>query len=214
MKLDLAYEMRHDLPVVMDQINKTDKSYLQLRPAVFADRRKVYHWLVASDATRSIMGPPDYPDYPVPGWEKFCADYPEHFFLPDGDGYGRMFIICMGGREIGYIGYYGLNGWRGLAEVEICIAASADCGRGWGSSAICWLGDTLLEQPAVDGFFARPSGRNRRAIAAFQKAGFVHYDSKVHKLPGWVFTVGLCYPDAVTLLQNRESSTMSDCDRF
>lgn len=210
MKLDLTHETRHNLPVIMDQMNKTDRNSLQLRPAVFADRRKVYHWLVASDATRSIMGPPYFPDYTVPGWEKFCTDYSEHFFLPDGDGYGRMFIICMDGREIGYIGYYGLNGWRGLAEVEICIAASADCGRGWGSSTVRRLADELLEHSTVESVVARPSRRNRRAIAAFRKAGFVQYDSMVHELPPWIFSVGLNYRDGVILLRSRDSFKIDD----
>lgn len=123
--------MRYDLPIAPSQLTpmSTIKApSLLLRSAVFEDRRKVYTWLVASDATSSIMGPPRFPDYPVPEWEKFCADYPEHFFLPEGDGYGRMFILCAEGREIGYISYCGLNNWQGLAELEICIAASADWG--------------------------------------------------------------------------------------
>lgn len=171
-----------------------------LRPAASTDRRQVYNWLVASDATASIMGPPRFPDYPVPEWEKFCADYSEHFFLPDGDGYGRVFILGVGGREIGYISYYGLNNWHGLAELEICIGASADCGRGWGSLAIRQLADELFTRPAVHGLIVRPSRRNRRAIAACRKAGFVHYDSRLHELPAWVFSVGLNYRDAVVLL--------------
>lgn len=194
----------------MDRFNKIGGDIPQLRPAVLADRRKVYNWLVDSNATPSIMGPPRFPDYPVPGWEKFCADYSEHFFLPDGDGYGRVFILCAEGREIGYIGYFGLNKWRGLAELEICIAASADCGRGWGSSAIRRLADELLGHSTVGSVVARPPIRNRRAIAAFRKAGFARYDSMVHELPSWIFSVGLYYRDGVILLRGRDSAGKND----
>lgn len=197
----------------MDSLNKIDITGdppLLLRPAVSADRRKVFGWLVESEATRAIMGPPHFPEYPVPGWEKFCADYSEHFFLSDGDGYGRVFILCVDGREIGYIGYFGLNNWRGLAELEICIAASMDCGQGWGSRAICQLADQLLAHTTVENVIARPSRRSRRAIAAFRKAGFVDYDSTLHRLPIWLFSVGLNYCDAVIMLRDRTSLKTND----
>lgn len=193
----------------MERLDKTDRDSLLLRPAVLVERHKVYNWLVASEATRSIMGPPYFPEYPLPGWEKFCADYSEHFFLPEGDGYGRVFILCAGEREIGYIGYFGLNNWRGLAELEICIASSVDCGQGRGPRAIRELADKLLEYPTVDGVVARPSRRNRRAVTAFRKAGFIHYDSAVHQLPAWIFSVGLYYRDGVVLLRSRDSFVKS-----
>lgn len=210
MKLDLAFEIQHDSSMTMEWLDKTDRDSLLLRPAVLVERRKVYNWLVASEATRSIMGPPYFPEYPVPGWEKFCTDYSEHFFLPEGDGYGRVFILCARGREIGYIGYFGLNNWRGLAELEICIASSSDCGQGLGPRAIRELADKLLEYSTVEGVVARPSRRNRRAVTAFRKAGFIHYDSLVHELPTWIFSVGLYYRDGEILLRSRDSFVKSD----
>ena len=53
---------------------------VSLRPAVASDRRQVYEWLARSDVTPSMMGPPDYPDHPIPSWEEFCADYLPHYF--------------------------------------------------------------------------------------------------------------------------------------
>ncbi|HEX7026461.1 MAG TPA: GNAT family N-acetyltransferase, partial [Gammaproteobacteria bacterium] len=112
--------------------------------------------------------------------------------------------------EIGYIGYFGLNNWRGLAELEICIASSMDWGRGWGTRAIRRLADQLLVHATVENVIARPSPRSRRAIAAFRKAGFVDYDRTLHRLPTWIFTVGLNYRDAVVLLRKRDSSKTHD----
>lgn len=208
MELDFSSQKRHDLLATMNSVDNSDKTDLTLllRPAVSTDRRKVFGWLVASEATSSIMGPPHFPEYPLPGWEKFCADYSEHFFLPDGDGYGRLFILSAAGREIGYVAYFGLNNWRGVAELEICIALSADCGRGYGSAAIRQLADKLLAHSTVESLVARPPRRNARAIAAFRKAGFVHYDPVLHQLPAWVFSVGLYYRDAAMLLRTRDSA--------
>jgi diamine N-acetyltransferase len=172
-----------------------------LRHAVFSDRRRIYDWLIASEASPWIMGPPAFPDYPASTWEKFCADYSEHFFLPEGDGYGRMFMISAEGREIGFISYYGLNNWNGFAELDICVAASSDYPHEPGSYAIRLLSDELFAHPTVEGIIVRPSRRNARAIAACRKAGFVHYDSRLHRLPGWAFSVGLDYSDPIILLR-------------
>lgn len=212
MKLDVSRKKRRGMPVTMDVLNKIDKprDLPLLRPAVPGDRRRVYSWLVDSDATRAIMGPPHFPEYPVPGWEKFCADYSEHFFLPEGDGYGRIFILCMEGRELGYIGYFGLNNWRGVAELEICIASSADWGQGWGSGAIGQLSKKLLAHSTVESVVSRPSRRSRRVIAAFRKAGFDLYDARSHRLPTWIFSVGLNYRDVVIMLKTGTPSSMND----
>lgn len=60
-----------------------------------------------------MMGPPLFPDHPIPTWQEFCADYADRFFRPEGDGFGRLFVIGEGQREIGCISYDGLNNWRG-----------------------------------------------------------------------------------------------------
>ena len=87
-----------------------------LRPASLDDRRRIYEWLVDSDATPMMMGPPQFPDHSIPTWEQFCADYADQFFLPNGDGSGRLFVIRANQREIGCISYDGLDNWHGIAE--------------------------------------------------------------------------------------------------
>jgi hypothetical protein len=37
-----------------------------LREAEETDRRQVYEWLALSDLTPSMMGPPAFPDHPIP----------------------------------------------------------------------------------------------------------------------------------------------------
>jgi diamine N-acetyltransferase len=150
-----------------------------------------------------MMGPPQFPDHPIPTWEEFCTDYSDRFFCPEGDGFGRIFVIGAGQREVGCISYDGLDKWHGLAELDIWIGSSANWGHGWGSMAIRDLSERLLRQPEVEYLIMRPSRRNARAIAAYRKAGFVFYDPALHQLPESVLTTGLDYADAVVLVLQR-----------
>lgn len=172
-----------------------------LRPAALTEQRTVYRWLADSDATPMMMGPPLFPDHPTQTWKEFCADYSDLFFLPEGDGFGRLFVISAEQREIGCISYDGLDNWRGIAELDIWIGFSADWGRGWGSQAIRELSNQLLRHPEVEYLIMRPSRRNARAIAAYRKAGFAFYDPALHQLPESVLTTGLDYADAVILVR-------------
>lgn len=128
------------------------------------------------------------------------------FFCPEGDGFGRLFVICTEQRDIGCISYDGLDNWRGVAELDIWIGSSADWGHGWGSLAIRELSSRLLRHPAVEHLIMRPSRRNARAIAAYRKAGFVFYDPALHQLPESVLSTGLDYADAVVLVQKRAAN--------
>jgi diamine N-acetyltransferase len=181
----------------------------ELRPAVLADRRQAFTWLTASDATASMMGKPAFPDHPIPTWEEFCEDYGESFFRSEGDGRGRLFVIRADGREVGCISYAGLDGWRGVAELDAWIASADDHGRGIGSAAVRELGRMLLAVPTVTALVVRPSARNARAVAAYRKAGFVDHDAALHALPGRFVGEGLDYADALVLVLVRTPSLRS-----
>ncbi len=56
-----------------------------------------------------MMGPPRFPDHPIPSWQEFCEDYSDRFFRPEGDGFGRLFVIGADQREVGCISYDGLD---------------------------------------------------------------------------------------------------------
>lgn len=184
-------------------MRQPERPAVSLRPASLHDRRRAYEWLAASDATLEMMGPPRFPDHPIPTWGEFCADYADRFFQPEGDGFGRLFIVCAGERNIGCISYDGLDGWRGIAELDIWIGSSADWSQGWGSAAIRELSGRLLSHPTVECLIIRPSRRNSRAIAAYRKAGFTLYDPASHDLPASMLSTGLDYADAVVLVHSR-----------
>jgi len=78
---------------------------IELKPSEESDREKIYYWLCHSDLTSSVMGPPKYPEYPIPTFEDFCDEYALSFFNASGDGKGRVFIVFANGADIGTVGY-------------------------------------------------------------------------------------------------------------
>ena len=143
-----------------------------LRPAIESDRRQVYDWLARSDVTPSVMGPPHYPDCPIPYWEEFCADYLPHYFDDSDPFSGRCFIIVADGQDVGVVSYNAIEEEGRLTELDIWLAAEAYCGKGYGTAALEALCADLHEKYGDQEFLVRPSGRNRRAIAAYKKVGF------------------------------------------
>ena len=143
-----------------------------LRPATDDDRRDIYTWLVASDVTPSMMGPPTYPDVPIPTWDDFCGDYAPHFFDGSRPDYACSFVIEVDGKSVGHINYDGLDSARSIAELDIWMRSQACCGHGYGTDAMVVLIRHLQEHFAVAKFIVRPSHRNQRAIRAYEKAGF------------------------------------------
>ena len=105
---------------------------MSLRPALASDRRHIYEWLAESDVTPSMMGPPDYPDHPVPTWEEFCADYLPHYFDDSEPFSGRCFIIVADGQDVGVVCYNAIEEQRRLTELDIWLRSEADCGKNYG----------------------------------------------------------------------------------
>ena len=145
---------------------------ITLRPATQNDRRDVYMWLVASDVTASMMGPPTFPDVSIPTWDEFLSDYAPHFFDGSRPHRGCSFIIEVDGKAVGHINYDGLDTERSIAELDIWMRSQDCCGHGYGTDAMVALMRHLHADFAVETFIVRPSRRNQRAIRAYEKAGF------------------------------------------
>lgn len=148
------------------------QSNVTLRPARASDKRRVYEWLAQSDVTAAMMGPPNYADLPIPTWQEFCADYLPHYFDDSAPLSGRFFMIIADGQKVGAVCYNAIDEQRRSTELDVWLRSEADCGRGDGSSALQALCAHLHEAYTVEEFIIRPSKRNRRAIAAYQRAGF------------------------------------------
>ena len=169
---------------------------VSLRAAALSDRPKIFEWLAKSDATPEMLGPPTFPDAPVPDFDEFCADYDEEAFRGGGDF--RLFVISAGAREIGALSYYIRDG---IAELDLWIGSSSDWGHGYGSSALRMAAGMIERLESAAWMIIRPSARNPRAIAAYRKAGFAPHDLALHGVPDWCRTEGLDYADAVLLVQ-------------
>ena len=161
----------------MQNVRCTDKMLIKgliitLRPAMISDRETIFEWLTQSNVTSSMMGSPNYPDHPIPTWEKFKNDYREMFFNDSGNGKGRHFIIVADETEVGTIGYDGVDRRKSIAELDIWIKENQYCGRGYGTDALNALTTCLFREYGIVNFIIRPSVRNKRAVRAYSKAGF------------------------------------------
>jgi len=152
----------------MDIVGHTVK----LIPAQESDRKRIYNWLCKSDLTSAMMGPPVCPEHPTPTWKEFREEYPLPFFDASGDGKGRVFMIIAGGEEVGTIGYDLLDCKKDRAVLDIWMKAENCCGHGYGSDALHTLSVHIHEIYGIINFSIFPPGKNKRALAAYRKAGF------------------------------------------
>ncbi len=145
---------------------------VSLRRAQPADAKRAYEWLALSELTPLALGPPVYPDLPVPSRAAFDARYPAALFDRGNPYAGRALIIGTDAEDVGVLVYRSVYLLQGAVELELWLAEKRFCGRGFGSEALrlaCrWLHDEL----GVDTFVLRPSRRNVRALRAFRRAGF------------------------------------------
>lgn len=169
-----------------------------LRPAILADRPAIYAWMARSDATAEMMGPPRFPDLPVETFAQFRADWDDACYRDGGPE--RLHVIEADGRDVGAIG----DSIAGdIAELDIWIGSRCDWGKGIGSAALRQRASMLFARGDVTMLVIRPSARNERAVAAYLKAGFAHYDRARHDVQQLLLTCEPDYEDAVILVWPR-----------
>jgi RimJ/RimL family protein N-acetyltransferase len=151
---------------------------ITIRHSKIEEREKVYQWLCLSDTTPMHMGPPDFPGHPVPDWEQFLSDFEDFYFLEEGHDKGSVMIIENDGEEIGCVCHAGFHLKPGRAELDIWMRAKKYCGRGLGPGALRELVDFLAGNHQITRFLIRPSEKNHRAIAAYEKIGFKRVEDK------------------------------------
>ena len=94
----------------------------------------------------------------------------------------RMFLVYLDQDAIGYIQVYRVMGgdperWTeqtdpGARGIDQFLANAEQLGQGLGSSMVRQFVASLFADPAVTVIQTDPSLRNRRAIRAYEKAGF------------------------------------------
>jgi RimJ/RimL family protein N-acetyltransferase len=136
--------------------------------------RPIYEWSAHSDAASAMMGPPTYPDHPIPTWEQFCEDHTPHFFDGSAPHLGRCFIILVNNEPVGQVYYNDIeeHDGRKRTELDVWMRSELYCGQGFGSDALLTLCEYLTRYFGVQEFMVQPSARNPRAIRAYEKIGF------------------------------------------
>ena len=189
-----------------------------LRRAQIDDRPQIYRWLARSDATAEMLGPPTFPDAPVPTWEQYTSDFSiAEFFQPGSPteshvAWGECWIICVENRadltthEVGQINFSDKRNPNdpasaGLAELDIWIGSRQWWSRGIGSQAIEAL-TTILRGYGFTTLLIRPSARNTRAVAAYKRAAFVEQSKHGGTLPARIYEPDdWDYADVVVLVR-------------
>ncbi len=155
-----------------------------LRRAALADRPLAYAWLVDSDLAPGVMGPPLYPDFPPPSYERFCDDYEPYFFEGSRPFDGRALIVRAEGADIGFLGHRRIDLLRDVVELDLWLAGLRHCGKGRGSEALALACEWLQVNFGVNRFLVRPSRRNVRALRALRRAGFRQTDLSAAEVIG------------------------------
>ena len=145
---------------------------IMLRFATPGDKKKIFDWLTNSNLTSEMLGPPHFPDSPVPTWKEFSGDYHDYYFDGTQPLNGHCFIIVHKGQEIGQIYYNSIDSESNSTELDIWLADKRFTGQGFGPEAIKILCNYLDKQFGCKRFYLQPSLRNQNAIKAYKKAGF------------------------------------------
>jgi len=74
-----------------------------LRPATPEGERLILDWLHLSDVTPSMLGPPLFPERPVPGSEDPSERLAPHYLDGTAPELGRCFLILAEGESVGQV---------------------------------------------------------------------------------------------------------------
>jgi RimJ/RimL family protein N-acetyltransferase len=169
-------------------------STIILRPATITARRQIYEWLAHSDITHTVLGPPDFTDNPIPSWEEFTDDYNPQFFTGLYPENGRSYIIEANGEPVGHINYNEIDLDNHSVELNIWLAGSIYCNKGYGTDAINTLCTYIKDNMDCATFFASISLRNKAAIRTYEKCGF----TQTHHIPEQIVPD---YRDTIVLIK-------------
>lgn len=150
-------------------------SRVSIRRATLQDRPRAYEWLVQSDLTPQLFGQL-FPERELPTPAQFASRYVNSFFDGTRPYSGRMFVITVGGDEVGCVAHGPIDLLKDVVELDIWLAGSQHTGRGIASQALAVLTEWLQASYGVNRFLARPSRRNVRALRALRRAGFRETD--------------------------------------
>jgi diamine N-acetyltransferase len=154
-----------------------------LRPATIDDERQILEWLLRSDVTASMVGPPLFPERPVPSPDDSSQRLDPHYLDGTSPELGRCYLILVNGEPVGQVTYNDIveRDGRKQVELDIWMRSEAFCGKGYGTDALDAFCYHLHERFGVEEFMVQPSARNSRAIRAYAKGGFKRLKLPIEK---------------------------------
>ena len=84
----------------------------------------------------------------------------------------HLFVICLGDKTIGEIGYRYQGPGRHAVSLDIKIGQTSLWGQGLGTEAINLFDDYLFTKLKIQHIIAEPGDWNKRSIGLFKKCGF------------------------------------------
>jgi RimJ/RimL family protein N-acetyltransferase len=147
---------------------------IQLRPAQLNNRRSVYEWLYFSDFSADLNRYQGITPETIPAYETFCEDFADYYFDGSAPEKGRSYMLVEPGQDeaIGVISYTAYYLLPHLAEFDIWLAGLRYANGGRGTEAIYLLATQLFDSGYRE-IIIRPAIQNKRAIRAYEKAGFM-----------------------------------------
>lgn len=133
---------------------------LRLKPAVLADREKIYQWYVEVSQSSSYS------------YEQFCIDFPDFYFNPNYRMAAGVMLVVDGELEYGCVSYAAYYLEPNAAELCIWLKEPSVCNNTIGSQALALCMQYLSACNEIQGFMMRPSIDNAAAIALCVKLGF------------------------------------------
>jgi len=149
---------------------------LALRRAAPPDAARAFAWLTASDLTPLSMGPPWFPDRPVPSFAQFASTYPGHYFDGSRPFDGRALVMQSAALDLGVLAWHRIDLLRDLVELDVWLAGSEYARQGIAAEALRLASNWLQASFGVNRFLLRPSRRNVRALRCARRAGFRETD--------------------------------------
>jgi diamine N-acetyltransferase len=170
-KIELGKRLRQS---IMPGDHTIQGKRVVLRPATTEDEPQILGWLLRSDITPSILGPPLFPERPVPRLDDPSQRLDPHYLDGTAPELGRCFLILVDGEPVGQVTYNDImeRDGRRQVELDIWMRSEAFCGKGYGTDALGALCGYLHKTFGVGQFMVQPSARNLRAIKAYEKVGF------------------------------------------
>jgi RimJ/RimL family protein N-acetyltransferase len=144
---------------------------ISLRLANMGDRLSLFEWMYMSDASRSMWGPPTFPEKKARTWDEFKTMWAPYYFQQPLTSRGHVFVIEKDGVGVGSLAFHCPDS-KNRSELDIWMRSEKDCGQGFGSEAVDLLTRFLFRELGIAFFWMQPSARNPRSIRAYEKTKF------------------------------------------